>query len=86
MQTTEDLIRPIIEGVYGNGMGADLVLYLAPQIDKWPNTDLPHYGSETREDYIRHTCWMWCSGGGTAAGTAAKIEAALKERENEQDD
>jgi hypothetical protein len=73
MQTTEDLIRPIlIESLN------DLSKLLAAKIDHYPD----HYLA----DLIYGELWRYFRDPDNLDQIAAKIEAALRERENEQDD
>jgi hypothetical protein len=79
MSNTASIIAPIVIDTYGdNVMAAALVERLAEKIDTWPDSPQPRYGSRTREDMVRLTCWDWFSGGSTAECVAEDIEAALQ--------
>jgi hypothetical protein len=84
--TTEDLIRPIITGTYGdNGLSRAVVYELAERIDRWPDTIQPNYGSQNLRDLIMNVCWHTFTGGMTAeyvADSVMDMVDALKEREN----
>jgi hypothetical protein len=72
--STLDAVSPIIARIYGTDeTAAALALQLVERIDAWE----PRFPNETRENMIRETCWMWFSGGSTAAIAARDIEAAL---------
>jgi hypothetical protein len=67
-------IQEILAGIYGDSdMSRGLAERLEQKITNWQ----PYYPDETREDMIREVCWMWFSGGGTAAIAAKRIEAML---------
>jgi hypothetical protein len=69
----EPIITPILVATYGKGsMVHSLAEHLAHRID----TD--DYDGRGRKHMVTMECWNWFPGGGTAEGTAAKIEAALK--------
>jgi hypothetical protein len=78
--TTEDLIKPILIESYGDYFLCKLMAEtLARKIDTGTMDDL----GRGREHEMMVYIWMNTTGGDTAARTAAKIEAALKEREND---
>lgn len=70
--TTDEKIRPIITGTYGDtGMSRALVFHLAGAIDNFEDD------GRGREHMIMQTCWTWFSGGDTAANAARKVEEVL---------
>lgn len=75
--TTQERIRPIIEKTYGdNELSRSLVHDLALKLDQY--SDLDREG-EDRESMITRICWMWFSGGDTAASVARRIESELSQ-------
>lgn len=69
-------IAPIITETYGDGAYArDLAYHLDALIEAG------EFDYRGREHGIMQTCWMWFSGGDTAASVARKIEAVLNEKE-----
>lgn len=64
-------VREIIISTYGNGsMPHALADYIEEELQNLP-------ASVDRETWLRNVCWNWFSGGTTAEGVAARIEAAL---------
>ena len=67
-------LRTIVFSTYGkNEMSKGLADRLEKRIPAFDED--PAYRS--REDMIREICWMWFSGGSTAASVAREIEEAF---------
>ena len=76
--STQDIIRPIINEIYGDVYQGALVKDLAERIDDWDEGRMSSYG-RNREDMILRVIWVnWnLPGGDTAAVAAKRIEEAL---------
>ncbi len=77
MDTTAT-IRPIIEDTYGKDALSDtLIKSLVHKIETFEAEDHDSYYGRSRENIVRETCWLFFSGGSTAASVARHIEEAL---------
>jgi hypothetical protein len=75
----ETVITPIILTTYGDSgvsVHADDTSYARAFI-KLLSKRIAEYDGEDRERMVMLACWDWFPGGGTAATTAKRIEAAL---------